>query len=188
MAAWLPDSFDTKRWRLQQRRGGFVNLINARGPRAVLQLATQRSVLLLRAGRHYFHVAVFAVAYPSGDADQRGFALHKPAEADALYASGDEITTSLELRHERSMGCRYARDKYAPSDVSTRIFSPSLMKGGTYTTSPVSVLAGLVTLLAVADFNPGSVSTTVSSTVCGSSTPTGLPSKNSTLICRLAIR
>ena len=55
----------------------------------------------------------------------------------------------------------YARDKYAPSAVSTRIFSPSLMKGGTCTTNPVSVLAGLVTLEAVALFNPGSVSTTV---------------------------
>jgi hypothetical protein len=37
-------------------------------------------------------------------------------------------------------------------------------------------LAGLVTLEAVADFNPGSVSTTVNSTVCGSSMPTALPS------------
>src|SRR5271157_5981934 len=82
----------------------------------------------------------------------------------------------------------YARDRYAPSDVSTRIFSPSLMNGGTCTTSPVSVFAALVTLLAVADFNPGSVSTTVSSTVCGNSTPTAFPSKNSILICRLGIR
>ena len=41
------------------------------------------------------------------------------------------------------------------------------MKGGTCTTSPVSVLAGLVTLEAVALFNPGSVSTTVNSTVWG---------------------
>ena len=35
------------------------------------------------------------------------------------------------------------------------------MKGGTCTTRPVSVLAGLVTLEAVALFRPGSVSTTV---------------------------
>ena len=39
-----------------------------------------------------------------------------------------------------------------------------------------SRLAGLVTLDAVADFNPGSVCTTVSSTICGSSIPTALPS------------
>src|SRR5262245_52932354 len=77
---------------------------------------------------------------------------------------------------------RYARERYAPSAVSTRIFSPSFTKGGTCTTSPVSSLAGLVTLEAVALFKPGSVSITVISTVCGSSTPTGLPSKNSTLI------
>src|ERR1700740_1209024 len=82
----------------------------------------------------------------------------------------------------------YARDKYAPSDVSTLIFSPSLMNGGTCTTSPVSVFAALVTLEAVALLSPGSVSTTVRITVCGSSIPTGLPSKNSTLICRLGVR
>ncbi len=35
------------------------------------------------------------------------------------------------------------------------------MKGGTWTTRPVSVLAGLVTLEAVADLSPGSVSTTL---------------------------
>jgi len=41
----------------------------------------------------------------------------------------------------------------------------------TCTMSPVSVLAGLVTLDAVALFKPGSVSTTVNTTVCGSSMP-----------------
>src|SRR6202022_3012484 len=49
----------------------------------------------------------------------------------------------------------YARERYAPSEVSTLIFSPSLMKGGTCTTSPVSVFAALVTLEAVALFSPG---------------------------------
>ena len=58
----------------------------------------------------------------------------------------------------------YARLMYAPSAVSTRIFSPSLMNGGTCTTSPVSTVAGLVTLLAVADLMPGSVFITVIST------------------------
>src|SRR5580658_3548410 len=70
----------------------------------------------------------------------------------------------------------YARDIYVPSAVSMRIFSPSLMNGGTCTTRPVSILAGLVTELAVADLMPGSVSTTVISTWLGSSMPTGLPS------------
>ena len=38
----------------------------------------------------------------------------------------------------------YARDMYAPSAVSMRTFSPSLMNGGTWITRPVSVVAGLV--------------------------------------------
>src|SRR5437660_9284410 len=59
----------------------------------------------------------------------------------------------------------YARERYTPSAVSTLIFSPSLINGGTCTTSPVSVFAALVTLEAVALFNPGSVSITVNSTV-----------------------
>jgi len=43
------------------------------------------------------------------------------------------------------------------SAVSTRTLSPSLMKGGTETTRPVSMVAGLVTDDAVADLMPGSV-------------------------------
>jgi len=57
------------------------------------------------------------------------------------------------------------------------------MKAGTCTVSPVSSFAGLVTALAVALRIPGSVSITFSSTVCGSSMPTALPSKNSIVIC-----
>src|SRR5262245_52688804 len=94
----------------------------------------------------------------------------------ALPMRGSPVGMSLQNEDH------YARERYAPSAVSTRIFSPSFTKGGTCTTSPVSSLAGLVTLEAVALFKPGSVSITVISTVCGSSTPTGLPSKNSTLI------
>ena len=44
--------------------------------------------------------------------------------------------------------------------------SPSLNNGAAGTTSPVSVLAGLITLLAVAELSPVSVSTTFSSKVC----------------------
>src|SRR5712692_11065719 len=108
-------------------------------------------------------------------------ALHEPAKAHALHASADQKAAGLSGffsgSHSYTLTTEgYARDKYAPSAVSTRIFSPSLMNGGTWTTRPVSVFAGLVTLEAVALFSPGSVSTTVSSTVCGSSMPTGLPS------------
>ena len=57
---------------------------------------------------------------------------------------------------------------YAPDSVSTRMTSPSEMKFGTGTTSPVSVVAGFSTLVTVAVFNPGVVSTTRRSTVFGS--------------------
>ena len=48
-----------------------------------------------------------------------------------------------------------------------------LMKGGTCTTSPVSVRAGFTCALAVAPLMPGTVSSTRRSTVTGRSMPTG---------------
>jgi hypothetical protein len=62
------------------------------------------------------------------------------------------------------------------------------MKGGTWTTRPVSIFAGLVTEDAVADLMPGSVSMTVISTNDGSSMPTALPSWKLTLMERLGVR
>ena len=70
----------------------------------------------------------------------------------------------------------------------TRIFWPSVMNGGTCTTRPVSIFAGLVTLETLAPLIPGSVSTTVMSTVAGSSTPIALPSWNSTVTFNCGIR
>jgi hypothetical protein len=67
----------------------------------------------------------------------------------------------------------YARDRYSPVSVLTRMVSPVLTKGGTFTTRPVSVVAGLIWLLAVAPLMPGEVSVTFRSTVGGSSMPTG---------------
>src|SRR5262249_57083153 len=114
--------------------------------------------------------------HPAAQTELPRLMVHKPAKAHSLDAAANNIASGKHLN--------YARERYAPSAVSTRIFSPSLIKGGTCTTSPVSVLAGLVTLEAVADFSPRSVSMTVKSTVWGSSMPTALPSKNSNLICR----
>src|SRR5580698_692158 len=111
--------------------------------------------------------------------------------AAAREPSTSESALSLNLHPHLHCGHgrdAYARLMYAPSLVSTRIFSPSLMKGGTWTTRPVSVLAGLVTELAVADFIPGSVSTTVISTTVGSSMPTALPSWKLTEMSRLGVR
>ena len=98
------------------------------------------------------------------------------AHAKRKYIRGwrwdkQESFDSVKTPHSRRVYCArddnrtYARDRYAPSEVSTLIFSPSLMNGGTWTIKPVSVLAGFVTLEAVALFRPGSVSITVSSTV-----------------------
>src|SRR5271157_941937 len=74
------------------------------------------------------------------------------------------------FRERSRLPSLYARSWYVPPAVFTRIFSPSLMNGGTCTTRPVSILAALVTLETVAPFRPGSVSITVISTVGGSST------------------
>src|SRR5271157_2510886 len=101
----------------------------------------------------------------------------------------DGLNYQLQIANHKLHTSNYcARDRYVPSAVSTLIFSPSLMNGGTCTMRPVSVFAGLVTLDAVALFRPGSTSVTVKTTVCGNSIPTALPSKNSTLIWRFDVR
>ena len=71
---------------------------------------------------------------------------------------------------------RFTRSMYEPVAVSMRMTSPSLMKAGTWTTSPVSIFAGLPTFDTVAPLIAGSVSRTFISTVRGSSMPTGRPS------------
>jgi len=53
------------------------------------------------------------------------------------------------------------------------IFSPCVTKDGTITTSPVSTVAGLKELVAVAPFRLGSVSVTVRTTFGGNLTPIG---------------
>src|SRR6266568_5143968 len=51
----------------------------------------------------------------------------------------------------------HARSTYVPAVVLTRIKSSVETKSGTCTTSPVSVVAGLVPPVAVSPLNPGSV-------------------------------
>src|SRR4029077_8010367 len=69
---------------------------------------------------------------------------------------------------------------YLASEVSTRILSPSLTKGGTGTTSPVSSVAGFITELAVAFWMVGSVCVTRKSMVSGRLMPMAFSSWNST--------
>src|SRR4051794_11145980 len=70
-------------------------------------------------------------------------------------------------------GSVQTRDWYSPVSVLTRTLSPSLTNGGTWMTRPVSSVAGLIWLLAVAPLIPGAVVLTIRSTVGGSSMPTG---------------
>src|ERR1035437_3688697 len=60
----------------------------------------QGDELLASASGHDFDVAVLAIAHPSGDVQLRGFALHEPAEADALDASGHNEAARVEIRHK----------------------------------------------------------------------------------------
>src|SRR5439155_2646350 len=80
-------------------------------------------------------------------------------------------------------GGYFARSRYTPSRGSTRTFSPSLMKSGTWTVTPFESFAGLVLAVLVALRITGEVSTTVNSTTDGSSMPTGRPFSHSTWMC-----
>jgi hypothetical protein len=61
---------------------------------------------------------------------------------------------------------------YSPERVSTLIRSPWFTNSGTWTTRPVSSVAGLRAPETRSPCRPGSVSVTVSSTEAGTSTPT----------------
>ena len=84
------------------------------------------------------------------------------------------LVHSLRVRAARRRPGHLTRSRYSPVRVSTLIFSPGSMKGGTWTRRPVSSVASLYWLVAVAPFRAGGVSVTVISTVAGSSIDTGL--------------
>src|SRR6478735_12759548 len=69
---------------------------------------------------------------------------------------------------------------YRFSRGSTLIRSPTFTKSGTWTTPPVSSVAGFVTFEPVSPFTPGSVSVTSRTTDAGRSTPVGSPPTNIT--------
>jgi Xaa-Pro aminopeptidase len=69
---------------------------------------------------------------------------------------------------------------YLASRGSTLMRSPMFTKSGTWTTAPVSSVAGFVTFETVSPFTPGSVSVTASSTEAGIWIPDGFP-----LTCRI---
>ena len=101
-------------------------------------------LLVCSHGQH-FDAAVVIVAHPSSNLQNVRLTLDKPAKANALDTSAHQKAASLNLS-VRSIVCGShgsseersiedlpycARDKYVPSAVSTLIFSPSLMNGGT---------------------------------------------------------
>ena len=75
-----------------------------------------------------------------------------------------------------------------PSAVLILMTSPSLMNSGTWTTSPVSSLAGFWTFEAVSPFTPSADSITLRATVEGSSTVSGFSSTNNTSTLPPAVR
>jgi hypothetical protein len=72
--------------------------------------------------------------------------------------------------------------------VSILIHSPSFTNRGTFTVAPVAIVAGLVTLLAVSPFTPGSLAVICTTTCAGSSTPIALPFQSMTSTARPSMR
>ena len=70
----------------------------------------------------------------------------------------------------------FTRSMYSPERVSTLIRSPSSTNSGTFTTAPVSSVAGFSAPVRVSPFTPGSVFVMVSTTDAGRSTAIGTPS------------
>ncbi len=67
----------------------------------------QSGKLVTRSLRQHFDAAIVIIADPSGNTEHMGFALHKPAKADALHASSDEIAASqgrlIRCGHEKKL-------------------------------------------------------------------------------------
>jgi hypothetical protein len=58
--------------------------------------------LIARALRENFHASIVIIAHPAGDSEHVRFALDEPAETDALHASADEESASLNRFFGRS--------------------------------------------------------------------------------------
>src|SRR5271166_777822 len=65
----------------------FDDVIDAAAARAALEAGAQVVDVGGLAGGDNFHIALLGVAHPSAQVEFAGLALHKPAEADALYAA-----------------------------------------------------------------------------------------------------
>src|SRR5918999_2980766 len=118
--------------------------------------------------------------------------LHAPGELDGVGGGGDgqldqqvvdarapdvELVAQGEgpLPGISPRAHHQTRVRYSPVRVSTLMRSPVSTNSGTWTTAPVSSVAGFLAPDTRSPCTPGSVWATVSSTAAGSSTPTTCP-------------
>src|SRR5215470_2080463 len=118
------------------------------------------------AGRHF----------QLGQAELRQQGSKASHEVDGrVVAAGRLARAGLSTSPGHQAPATATRPRYSPVRVSTLTTSPSLRNSGTWTTAPVSSVAGLVPPWAVSPRTPGSVRAIASSTKFGSSTAAGEP-------------
>src|SRR5581483_7787964 len=81
----------------------FLNIIDARRTRTLLQTGTQPGQLIASPGGQHFDAAIRVVAHPSGDAQDVRLAFDKPAETDTLDTTANDKTPSF----VRFFGCAH---------------------------------------------------------------------------------
>src|SRR5262249_13068269 len=109
-----------------------------------------------------------------------------PHELNGRDLSGRRLARPTSPRHQAPAAA--TRPRYSPVRVSTLTTSPSLRNNGTWTTAPVSSVAGLVPPWAVSPRTPGSVRAIASSTKFGSSTAAGEPAMYRTSTSEFSLR
>ncbi len=108
----------------QQWRWRFMNSIDPRCPRTLLQFTAQCVVLLGSTGGHYFNAAIFAVAHPSPDPRLRRFALDKPPKPYTLDASSHNVAASFKIGYPHILRVTL-RDRSRIGSLTARGFPPS---------------------------------------------------------------
>src|SRR5690606_8962158 len=102
------------------------------------------------------------------DGDALGLGLVEQLEGPLARRPPALRTGGVEVAHGHGP---HARVRYSPVRVSTLMRSPGLTNSGTWTTRPVSRVAGLRAPDTRSPWTPGSVSVTASSTAAGRSVP-----------------
>src|SRR5512143_1502170 len=111
------------------------------------------------------------VAGVTGPGDTPGARVGPAGVRSGSAGSASQLGSAQSGGSSRGMVRAQTRVWYSPVRVSIRIVSPGSTKIGTWTTRPVSVVAGFRAPDCVSPAQPGAVSVTVRSTVTGSSTP-----------------